>query len=727
MKRIAALVFLAGTFHVMMTAQSEQVDHYETVVYATDIWRYFPGTTDPGTSWKLTSFDDSLWPEGQGGIGYADNDDNTVISPVISLFMRIRFIVKDTSKIRDVLFHMDYDDGFVAYINGSEIARAGLTGNPPSYDALANNHEAEGQPVCFHVDQPVLVNGDNLLAVEVHNSSPTSTDMSAIPFLSFGMEDTAITYRPVPGWFQPPFVFSESNLPVIIIETAEGVAIPNEPKVTAHMKIIDNVSTINKVTDPANDYNGLIGIELRGAYSQRLPQKPYGLETRDSLGQNNNVSVLGLPVENDWILLANYNEKTFVRNPISFYLSRKMGHYAPRSRLCEMVLNGSYDGIYLFTEKIKRDNDRVDIAMLDPDDNAGDSLTGGYIFKIDYYSSTDSWLGNYSPVDYPGADVHFVYHDPAADELTAQQKNYIRSFVNTFETVLYSSDFRDHVNGYRKYLHVQSFIDYFIIGELSRNVDAYKKSRFYYKDRNSNGGFIHSGPVWDFDWAWLYLVDGCPHFGATDCSGWAYRIDECSPQPSPSGWMVRLMQDEQFVDAVYTRYFELRENILSNQFIHHYIDSVAGVVEEAQARHYQRWDILGRDVGAPEHSPIPATYAGEIKRLKEWIDKRLAWLDANMPGSLITSDSGIRKTASEEILLRLFPNPATDYIYIESDRAISSVCIFNTSGLVEKSKLNKDGFACYMDISPLQEGLYFIRVTFEDNTTKTMRFIVNQK
>jgi hypothetical protein len=727
MKRIAALVFLAGTFHVMMKAQDEQVDHYETVVYATDIWRYFPGTTDPGTSWKLISFEDSSWPEGQGGIGYADNDDNTVIDPVISLFMRIHFIVTDTSKIKDLLFHMDYDDGFIAYINGTEIARAGLTGNPPAYDALANNHEAEGQPVSFQVNQSVLIDGDNLLAVEVHNSSPTSTDMSAIPYLSFGMADTSITYRPVPAWFQPPFVFSESNLPVVIIETADGVSIPDEPKVAAHMKIIDNVSGVNKVTDPANDYDGLIGIELRGAYSQRLPQKPYGLETRDSLGQNNNVSVLGLPVENDWILLANYNEKTFVRNPISFYLFRKMGHYAPRSRLCEVVLNGSYDGIYLFTEKIKRDNDRIDIARLDPDDNAGDSLTGGYIFKIDYYSSSDSWLGNYSPVDYPGAEVHYVYHDPAADELTVQQKNYIRSFVNTFETILYSNDFRDPINGYRNYLHVQSFIDYFIIGELSRNVDAYKKSRFYYKDRNRNGGFIHSGPVWDFDWAWLYLVDGCPHFGATDCSGWAYRIDECSPQPSPSGWIVRLMQDEQFVDAVYTRYFELRENILSNQFIHHYIDSVAGVVKEAQARHYLRWDILGRDVGAPEHSPIPATYAGEIERLKEWIDKRLTWLDANMPGSLITSDSGIRKNATDEILLRLFPNPATDYVYIESDRIISIVSIFNTYGLVEKSQMNKDGFACYMDISHLQEGLYFISVTFEDNTIKTARFVINQK
>lgn len=720
------IALLACVIQNLNFGQSIQVDHYETVIYATDTWRYFPGNSDPGSSWKAISFNDSSWQEGEGGIGYSDNDDNTVISAVISLFMRIRFNVEDTSKIKDVLFHMDYDDGFIAYINEIEIARAGLTGNPPAYDASATNHEAEGTPVGFPADRSVLVNGENILSIEVHNAGITSSDMSAIPYLSFGMADSTITYRSVPEWFQQPITFSESNLPIIIIETENRIAIPDEPKVTAHMKIINHASGINNVTDAATDYDGQIGIELRGTYSQRLPQKPYGLETRDSLGENNNVSIMGMPVENDWILLANYNEKTFVRNSISFDMFRKMGHYAPRSRLCEVMLNDSYDGIYLFTEKIKRDNDRVDIARLDPDDNAGDSLTGGYIFKIDYYSATDSWLGNYSPIDYPGAAVHYVYHDPSADELTSQQKNYIQSFVNTFETVLYSNNFKDPADGYPKYLHVPSFIDYFIIGELSRNVDAYKKSRFYFKDRNDNGGLIHSGPVWDFDWAWLYLIDGCPYFDATNGSGWAYRIDECGPTPSPSGWMVRLMQDDQFVDAMYTRYFQLRETFLSNESIHHYIDSVAELVSEAQVRHYDRWKILGMDVGAREHPPIPDTYAGEIDRLKEWIDKRLTWLDANMPGKFIASGIDNNMRLSENILIRLFPNPATNDIYVESDRVIRQVSIYNTSGVMEKMAGPDNRHTYHLDVSNLPVGLYIMKVTFEDNSLKTMRFVVNQ-
>ena len=706
-------------------AQSNPVDHWETIIYASDTWSYFPGATNPGTQWKDMNFDDNSWPQGPGGIGFEDGDDNTVISWAPSLFMRIKFTVQDLSKISSVLFHIDYDDGFIAYINGTEIARAGINGNPPAYDAYASNHEAEGIPRGYSVDKSVLLNGQNILAIEVHNTSATSSDMSSIPYLSVGISDTSRDYRDTPSWFVAPFSFSESNLPIFIMETENNTQIIDEPKTKAHLKIINNDSGLNQVSDTATDYDGIIGIELRGAYSQSLPQKPYGFETRDLLGENNNVSLLGMPQENDWILLANYNEKTFVRNPISFYLYNKMGHYAPRSCLCEVMLNGSYDGIYLFTEKIKRDKNRVNISKLDADDNLGDSLTGGYIFKIDYYSNTDSWLGSYSPVDYVGAEVHYVYYDPKPDELTTQQKNYIQSYINTFETVLYSNSFNDYTNGYRKYLDVPSFVDYFIIGELSRNVDAYKKSRYFYKDNIKKGGLIHSGPVWDFDWAWMYLVDGCPHFGATDGSGWAYRIDECNPWPSPSGWEVRLMQDERFVKQVYDRYFELRKTILSNEFLHHYIDSIADLVSEAQVRHYQRWDILGRDVGAPEYPPIPATYSGEIQRLKEWIDQRLTWLDANMPGKNIVLPT-VDLTSSSQHIVRVFPNPATDYFFIESEVFIQSVEIFNTNGVSCKMLYFNSLPPHHMDLSGFDPGLYLIKITYGDSSVKTEKLIIHK-
>ncbi len=136
-------------------------------------------------------------------------------------------------------------------------------------------------------------------------------------------------------------------------------------------------------------------------------------------------------------------------------------------------------------EKIKQDKNRVDIAKLNSDENTGDDLTGGYIFVNDYYNESNSWMSKYSPLNRPGTDVYFVYYDPKPEDLTATQKAYLKDFVDSFESVLYSPRFKDHNKGYRTWLDINSFVDYFILGELSRNVDAYKKSRFFYKDRKS--------------------------------------------------------------------------------------------------------------------------------------------------------------------------------------------------------------------------------------------------
>jgi len=176
----------------------------------------------------------------------------------------------------------------------------------------------------------------------------------------------------------------------------------------------------------------------------------------------------------------------------------------------------------------------VNIAELDSSENTGDDLTGGYIFKIDYFDDSNSWVSNFSPTGGRGDDVHFVYYYPKPEEITDQQKIYIQEFVDGFETVLYGSNFCDPLKGYRTYIDVNSFIDYFILGELSRNVDAYKKSAYFYKDKDSDGGLLHAGPVWDFDWAWKNINE-C-YFGAQDGSGWAYKVHDCgNGQPRRDG------------------------------------------------------------------------------------------------------------------------------------------------------------------------------------------------
>ena len=127
-----------------------------------------------------------------------------------------------------------------------------------------------------------------------------------------------------------------------------------------------------------------------------IPKKQYALETQDDLGNNLNVPLLGMPAENDWILYAPYSDKSLIRNVLAYKLSWDVGRYASRTRLCELVLNGDYRGLYVLMEKIKRDKNRVDISTLNPDEITGDDLTGGYIIKIDK-SAGESVRGWYSP------------------------------------------------------------------------------------------------------------------------------------------------------------------------------------------------------------------------------------------------------------------------------------------------------------------------------------------
>jgi hypothetical protein len=509
-------------------------------------------------------------------------------------------------------------------------------------------------------------------------------------------------------------------LPIIEINT-NGQPIPDGTKITARMKII-NYEPLrrNHVTDSANVYDGYVGIEIRGSFSATLPQKPYGFETRDSLGNNLNVPILNMPAENDWVLIANYNDKVFMRNTLAFDLFSKMGHYQPHTQLCELDSNGVYEGIYVLTEKIKRDKGRVDIAKLTTTDTSGDNLTGGYIIKIDNSdgTGTDGWNSPDQALDRPGGYPYWIYDYPKPEDIVIQQKKYIQGFVKTVDSVLKGSKFADPVNGYRKYLDVASFIDYFIVGEVSRNVDTYKKSAFFYKDKDSKDGHLHDGPVWDFDWAWKNINE-C-EVNATDGSGWTFLISSvCKSYPVPPGWMVKLLQDTSFTNALHTRYSLLRQTILSETALNHYIDSIHTLVNEAQVRHYQRWPILGIDVGTPEVGPQPTTFDGEITKFKDWISTRLTWLDANMPGkvTLGVSDPGTVAMPKDFVLFQNYPNPFNPTTVINYQLLVASQVVIRAydvlgrevATLVNERK-SAGSYQVDFDAHSLSGGVYFYRM-----------------
>ena len=727
MKSILQFLFLC-TISLTVTAQT---DHWETVVYENNTWNYIVPTAEPDTNWRKLTFTATGWLSGQGGFGFGDSDDNTTISQSKSVYIRIVFNISDTSKISKAILNADYDDGFVAYLNNTEIARANMstTVHPP-YSTLASaNHEAVmyngGNPDYFSISQSalhsVIRNGTNVLAIQIHNVTTTSSDLSSRFWLSLGIKNTSVYYGPTPSWFSGPVDFTSSNLPIVVINTGNQ-AIVNEPKITADMGIIYNGTGVrNYITDAFNNYNGKIGIEIRGNYSASLPQKPYGFETRDTAGANLNVSLLGMPPENDWALLATYNDKSFVRNSLSNRLFQLMGHYATRSQFVEVVIDGEYKGIYMLSEVIKRDNDRVDIAKLNTVDVTWPEISGGYIIKTDYWNANNSWQTSYSPIDHPGMQIHLAYDYPSEVDIVQLQKNYIQGFIYDMETTLYGPNYAHPTNGYRKYMSVISFMDYFFVNELARNVDGYKKSCFYHKEKDDSTGTIgklKAGPVWDFDWAWKDIWD-CSIFQATDGSGWSHHINDCNTDNYSPGWMIRLLQDSTFTSQLNCRWQNFRNTILDTTQLFNYIDSTSNYLIESQQRHFAYWGNLGQATGTPEIQAPRQTYAAEINELKAWIRRRLIWLDLNMFGNsngcLVT---GINNQTENNNLNSVYPNPFESEInlsiYLDTPQNIT-VTLYNSVGqemmvpVTKTGKLHENTLKLELPDN-LSSGLYMIKI-----------------
>jgi hypothetical protein len=399
-----------------------------------------------------------------------------------------------------------------------------------------------------------------------------------------------------------------TKLPILLINT-NGQAIVDDPKVTADFKIIyDSLKVYQKPTDIPNDYNGKIGIELRGNSSLTFPKKSFTFETRKVDGSNNNVSLLGMPEENDWTLIANHIEKTLIKNELMYWLWGNTGAYSVRTRMCEVVLNGTYIGVYLLTEKIKRDKNRVDINKLKDDEITGEDLTGGYIFRRDPLKNNvpeNHWFPQHYNTYKP-----FIVTYPEYGDLQPEQFNYIKNYVQSFENALYGSFFTDPTLGYHKYIDEQSFADYCLIEEFSLNADAYDGSRYFYKDKN---GELFTGPVWDFDEA---LSNSSECYSTTNAAGWLHVGDNCIAVGAIFWWK-KLGLDCTYSNLLRNRYTKFRSEFLNTTTIFNHIDSLSAISTDAALRNHTAWG----------HTP---DFTNRITDLKNWISQRLIWMDANL-------------------------------------------------------------------------------------------------
>ncbi len=433
--------------------------------------------------------------------------------------------------------------------------------------------------------------------------------------------------------------FTSSNLPIVIIDT-KGQSIVDDVRIVADMGIIYNgEGQRNNITDPWNNYSGKIAIELRGSSSQMFPKKQYALETQDDLGNNLNVSLLGMPAENDWILYAPYSDKSLIRNMLAYKLSWDLSRYATRTRLCEVVLNDDYRGVYVLMEKIKRDANRVDVSTLNPEEISGDDLTGGYIVKIDKRAG-ESVMGWYSPyLPYPDSrsSIFYQYHYPKPDDIVPEQETYIKDAITRFETIMYGSQYDDPTTGYINYIDVDSFLDFFILNEIGKNVDGYRLSTYFYKDKESVDDLINLGPIWDFNLAF----GNANYYDGGSTYGWQVEINsnqefiDANDSFKIPFWWQKLMADSNFVNQLQCRWRELRNNQYRTDQILSYIDSLVNVLDEAQARNFERWPILDKYIW-PNRVWL-GSYANEISYLKSWIETRVNWIDENLQGTCATN------------------------------------------------------------------------------------------
>ncbi|MEM9887448.1 MAG: CotH kinase family protein [Bacteroidota bacterium] len=665
---IAALLLCAFSFQL-----AAQIDHWETVVFAEDNWNYFVGTSAPASNWNQSNFDASIWQEGQGGFGYGDEDDNSIIPNTLSVYLIKKFKLNSLTNIEKFLLDADFDDGFVAYLNGQELTRynMGVFGSETTFNQGAtSSHEAslyrgrkpERNVFDREAVESLLQVGENTLAIEVHNVNSTSSDLSSNFYLSLGKTDTELEYASPPEWFVAPVAinFTNSNLPILIIETEAQQPIPDEPKIVANMRLIANENGRNKVDDEANEYSGQIAIERRGSSSQSFDKKGYGFETQEEDGSNNNVQLLGMPKENDWVLHGPYSDKSLMRNALAYQIGRDLMEYAPRVRFCELLLNGDYQGIYLLTEKIKRDNNRVDINNLKADENSGDDLTGGYLLKIDKFtgSNVGGWTSNYSSRGDIPYQINFQYDTPEADEITPEQSEYIQNYVSDFEDALNSDEFGNAENGYPQYIDAQSFIRFWMVNEIAKNVDGFRLSTYFYKDKNSIDSRLKMGPVWDFNLGFGnadYCTSGNPE-------GWIFsQFNQICPEdgaPIPF-WWERLMEDPNFQLALVEDWRSLRQNILSNEAILSKVDSMQQLLAEAQVRNFARWEVLGSYVWP--NFFVADTYEEEISWLRTWLVDRLTWMDQNIDLLLAA------EAQAEFQETQAYPNPFYDRISISID------------------------------------------------------------
>jgi hypothetical protein len=367
-----------------------------------------------------------------------------------------------------------------------------------------------------------------------------------------------------------------------------------------------------------------------------------------------------MPKENDWVFHGPYPDKSLMRNALAYHLGNLTGKWSPRSRFFELYVNGTYSGAYTLVEKIKIDKNRCNIASLNPADTIGDQVTGGYVLKIDRPESGnvenyDYWISPYRAWTTLQQKVYFIFHDPDAEELNNYQKNYIKKYITDFENAMYSENYKDRVTGYYPHINLQSFVDYYIINELARNLDGYRISTFIHKDKDSKGGKMTMGPFWDYD----ICFGNADFFSAGNTSGWIIDGMGNADGYAMPFWWQKFRLDPYFNSHLKRRWNELKEKFINTTYLNHFIDSCAYEMRDAQVRNFRTWNILNTYVWPNNY--VGGSYANELTYLKNWLKDRITWMDAQIQ-PIVDITVGLTNPDALVMDLVTYPNPFMDEV-----------------------------------------------------------------
>lgn len=479
-----------------------------------------------------------------------------------------------------------------------------------------------------------------------------------------------------------------TNLPSVIIHTTNAQDIVDKE---LYLKGIVSVISENG----SKIYSDSLEIKGRGNASWSFPKKPYRIKLFKK------ASLLGLPaVEKSWTLINNYGDKTLMRNLLAFDLSKRLEiPYTPAGKPVDVFLNGEYKGNYQLCDQIEVATNRIEVEKMKTTDVAGSQLSGGYLLEMDAYANQEtSWFTSGTK----GIPVTIKY--PKDDEIVYAQSQYIKSHFNLMEKTVYTSDFRNLITGYRKYIDTGTFLRHFLVGEMSGNTDTYW-STYMYKMRDNDKFYF--GPVWDFDIAYDNDYRTYP---INNNSNWIYASTG-SAANGVRDLVNRLFLDSELMNELKDIYAYYRnKGIISEESLLAVIDNYATEINQSQSLNFKRWDILNTKVHM--NPVVRGTYNAEVENIKKYVRNRIKWMDNKLsyvPNALNEFHSSKAYLWSEKSSL-----------HIEGLLERSTIKIFDLRGLLVHEIQNTEQSVT----AAVNSGIYLVQIIQQIGEIQILKCIV---